>query len=108
MIHDARLLLAVRTILVTTRVAVAKNSRAGRPRLRVATARRGLSMLDALDENVGLGAPREVREALDAGRRELLELAGDAADQTTPISVVGDDEDGVAADTLDDRPRLGD
>lgn len=95
--NDARLTLAIRTIVVTTRAAVRSNAKIGRPDLASETAQRGVELLD------GIGpVPPELRDALDAAREELARLAGQA-EADVAISV-GDDS--PLPEDLDVRPKL--
>jgi hypothetical protein len=73
-----KLRLSVRTILVTTRVAVRSQREAGNDGTASAAARRGLEMLGELTARLPDDAPPDVREQADAAREELTAMADDA------------------------------
>lgn len=99
---DAKLVLAIRTIAVTTRVAVRSNAKLGRTDLIAPTARRGLELLDSLGPLGDDTSPRVV-EAYEAARAELLRLNEASSDDQVALSIA---DDGTAPEHLDVRPKL--
>jgi hypothetical protein len=75
---DRLLLLAIRTIAVSTRAAVRSNRQIGRPDLSIASARRGLVMLEELHARIPAGGPDVVRERYEHARDELMKAAGES------------------------------
>lgn len=80
MTSDIRLILAIRTILVTTRVAFRSNQRAGLDELATGAARRGLEMLERLRQEMPPDAAERLSRAVseaERGIRELIATVGD-------------------------------
>jgi len=71
---DARLLLAIRTILVTTRVAFRRHERAGMDDLAGAAAVRGVELLRRLSQELPPDAADRVARAVRDAERELRGL----------------------------------
>ena len=99
--NDAKLRLAIRTVAVTTKVAVRSNRGTGHPELATATAERGLALLDSIGERLDAGTSSEILEALESARDELLQLLD--VDQSVAISI-GDDS--ALPEDLDVGPKL--
>ena len=74
--NDDRLAMRIRTILVTTRVAVSSNAKIGRADLALESARRGLALLDGIRDHVSPTTAPEMREEYERARRELMGAAG--------------------------------
>jgi hypothetical protein len=68
----------IRTIAVTTRVAIRSNRKIGRPDLVAGSARLGLMMLDELRPHLSSDTAPHVREQYERARRELMKLAGES------------------------------
>lgn len=70
------MLLAIRTILVTTRAAVGSNARdLGDGEMARASAREGLRLLDDLGPRLASNEEPRVRDAFQSARAEMLEMA---------------------------------
>jgi hypothetical protein len=89
--NDAKLKLAIRTVAVTTRVAVKSHAGRGDSELAVASAERGLELLDQIDQSLDENASRPARDQLDAARRELTALANPGEGDATAVSIEPDD-----------------
>ena len=100
---DAKLKLAIRTVAVTTRVAVKSHEKRGDPELAAASARRGLQLLQGIGQSLDNGASSEARQAFDQARRELSVLASAGGGMRT-FSVGSDD--GSLEEKVDVRPKL--
>lgn len=83
--------MAIRTVAVTTRVAVKSHLSRGDPELAAASAERGLELLEQIDRSLDEGVHGPARELLDAARRELTALANPGTGGTTPVSIEADD-----------------
>lgn len=101
---DAKLRLAIRTVAVTTRVAVKSHEKHGNGRLAAASAQRGLVLLDQLAEALDDGASTEARDAFEAARSELSALAERAEAGMTSFSI-GADDSSIQKD-IDIGPKL--
>ena len=73
--NESDLHMAIRTIAVSARVAIASSRRAGRPDVAAECARRGLTMLDALRDRFEEDPPESIRQLFDAAVRELTAVA---------------------------------
>ena len=102
--NDAKLRLAIRTVAVTTRVAVKSHVTRGDPELAVASAERGLELLHHIQESLDEDASRPAREQLDAARRELQALANPGEGEATAVSIEPDDSS--VQEDVDVRPKL--
>ena len=69
--------LALRTIVVTTRTAIATHRMAGNDALLRASARHGLGLLDDLESRMPPDATARDQRNIEDARRELLALAED-------------------------------
>jgi len=83
---ESKLLLAIRTIVVTTRVAIRSHRKAGMEDLGRDSARRGAAMLAELGRTLPTDGSEAVRQAYEKAERELQELTdaeeeGPSADQ---------------------------
>ncbi|HET9417093.1 MAG TPA: hypothetical protein VFP30_06070 [Candidatus Limnocylindria bacterium] len=74
MTSDTRLILAIRTILVTTRVAFRSNQRAGMEELARGAARSGLEMLERLRQEMPPDAAVRLSRAVGDAERAIREL----------------------------------
>jgi hypothetical protein len=101
--NDAKLALAIRTVAVTTRVAVRSHSKRGDADLAVASAERGLQLLDQIAQPLEDPSSR-IRELLDAARRELTELAN--ADEAGMRAFSVDADEGSVKEDVDVRSKL--
>ena len=70
-----KLELAVRTIVVTTRTAIAAHRKAGNDVLVRASAQQGLGLLDDLESRLPPDAPEDARRNIGEARRELVSFA---------------------------------
>jgi hypothetical protein len=102
--NDAKLRLAIRTVAVTTRVAVKSRVTRGDPELAIASAERGLALLDQIDQSLDEDASRPAREQLDAARRELDALANPREGETAAVSIGVDDSS--LEEKVNVRPKL--
>jgi hypothetical protein len=78
---DARLLLAIRTILVTTRIAFGSNQRAGMDDLARGAASRGAEMLERLRRDLPPDASDRLSRAVGDAEREIRELVARLGDR---------------------------
>jgi hypothetical protein len=78
---DARLLLAIRTILVTTRIAFRSNQRAGMDDLAGGAASRGAQLLERLRRDVPPDANERLSGAMADAEREIRELVARLGDR---------------------------
>lgn len=92
-----RLLMAIRTIAVSTRAAVRSNRQVGRRDLSVASARRGLAMLEQLRDRLPADAPDAVRDAYERARREITDAVGDLG--VTSFTIGDEESPGVSPAT---------
>jgi hypothetical protein len=67
--------LAIRTIAVSARAAIESSSKIGRPDAAAECARRGLTMLEGLREQLGPDLSPEVSQVFDAAVRDLASAA---------------------------------
>jgi hypothetical protein len=77
---ESKLVLAIRTIVVTTRVAIRSHRKAGTDHLGRETARRGAAMLAELGRKLPADGWEAVRQAYEEADREMQELR-DAAEE---------------------------
>ena len=89
--NDARLKMAIRTVAVTTRVAVASHERRGDPDLAIASAERGLELLEDIGKSLDDDASTETMESFAAVHRELTALASPRRDARPAFSIGADD-----------------
>jgi hypothetical protein len=101
---DAKLRLAIRTVAVTTRVAVKSHERRGDAELAAETARRGLVLLDQIAESLDEEASTGARDAFETARGELSGLAARAVAGTASFSIEVDDSS--LQEDVDVRPKL--
>ena len=99
--NEAELRLAIRTVAVTTRVAVRSNRRTGHPEYAIASAQRGLALLDSIRQAIGPDTPSEIVDALETARRELSQLTAEGGHIAISVG-----DDGALPEDLDVRPKL--
>lgn len=80
-----RLLLAIRTIVVTTRVAVHSHRKAGNEELGRESARRGAKMLAELGRELPPDDAGTIGQTYREAERELREFMTPAPDLSTPV-----------------------
>jgi hypothetical protein len=101
--NEAKLKLAIRTILATTRVAVKSNQAAGRDDLALESARRGEALLDDLSSRLPPDASAGVWQTFDDARGRLTAISVEAGRR--PLSIGADD--GSLDEHVDVRAELG-
>jgi hypothetical protein len=102
--NDAKLKLAIRTVAVTTRVAVKIHEKRGDAELAAESARRGLVLLDQIAESLDEDASTGARDAFETARGELSGLAERAEAGTASFSIGPDDRS--LKEDVDVRPKL--
>lgn len=78
---DSKLLLAVRTILVTTRAAIQAHQASGKADLARATARRGAELLRRLGQELPPDASETIDRSYREAEREMASLLADSGDE---------------------------
>ena len=101
---DAKLKLAIRTVAVTTRVAVKSHEKRGDAELAAESARRGLVLLDHIAESLDEEDSTGARHAFETARGELSGLAERAEAGMASFSI-GVDDSSLQED-VDVRPKL--
>ena len=101
---DAKLKLAIRTVAVTTRVAVKSHEKRGDTELAAESARRGLVLLDQIAESLDEEDSTGARHAFEIARGELSGLAERAEAGMASFSI-GVDDSSLQED-VDVRPKL--
>lgn len=80
---DSKLLLAIRTIVVTTRAAIRSHRKFGTDHLGRETARRGAAMLAELGRTLPTDGSDAIRQAYEEADREMQELTVAADERAT-------------------------
>ena len=100
--NEAKLKLAIRTILATTRVAVRSNQAAGRDDLAVESARRGEALLDDLSSRLPPDASAGVWQSYDDARGRLTAISVEAGRRAMSIGA----DDGPLDEHVDVGAKL--
>jgi hypothetical protein len=80
---ESKLVLAIRTIVVTTRVAINSHRKSGTNDLGPETVRRGAAMLAELGRTLPTDGSDAVRQAYEKADREMQELTDAAEERAT-------------------------
>ncbi len=72
---ESDLRLAIRTIAVSARAAVDSSNKIGRPDVAAECARRGLTLLGGLREQLGADVPDDIRQLFESAVQELESAA---------------------------------
>jgi hypothetical protein len=87
--------LAIRTIAVSARAAIDSSVRIGRPDVAAECARRGLTMLAGLRDDLGPNVPDEINQLFEPAVRDLTSTA-DRLARERPAALAGDARSGHA------------
>jgi len=68
---ESDLPLAIRTIAVSARAAIDSSNKSGRPDVAAECARRGLTLLDGLRDQLGADVPDEISQLFETAARDL-------------------------------------